>query len=93
MPLIHTILHPTDFSHNADGAFQMACTLARDYKARLLLLHVVLPSTAPLLEERPGNTPEEVKKRFPWPKAADPQLNVEYRVAEGDFAEEIVRFA
>ena len=40
MPLIHTIVHPTDFSHNAEGAFQMACALAKDYKARLLLFHV-----------------------------------------------------
>jgi len=93
MPLIHKILHPTDFSHNAEGAFQMASALARDYKARLFLLHVMLPPTAPLLVEQSDNTPEGLKKRFPWPKAADPQLNVEYRIAEGDFAEEIIRFA
>ena len=52
----------------------------------------LLPATAAWVQE-PDNTPDALKKRFPWPKAADPQLSVEYRVAEGDFAEEILRFA
>ena len=41
---IHTILHPTDLSEHSGEAFELACALARDYGARLVLLHVaVLP--------------------------------------------------
>lgn len=38
-----TILHPTDFSEASEHAFQMARGLARDYAARLILMHVVEP--------------------------------------------------
>jgi len=40
MYTIHTILHPTDFSPAAGFALQMACTLAKDHNARLILLQV-----------------------------------------------------
>lgn len=41
-----TILHPTDFSEHSEFAFRLSCALARDYKARLVLLHVISPSEA-----------------------------------------------
>jgi len=37
---IRSILHPTDFSQNAGFAWQVACSLARDYGARLIVVHV-----------------------------------------------------
>lgn len=40
---VATILHPTDFSEHSEFAFRLACALARDYNARLVLLHVALP--------------------------------------------------
>ena len=40
---IKTILHPTDFSKPSEYALRFACALARDYQARLVLLHVVEP--------------------------------------------------
>ena len=40
---IKTILHPTDFSEQAGYGFQMACALARDYGARLVVCHVYQP--------------------------------------------------
>lgn len=43
MLALRTILHPTDFSPLAHHAFQVACALAQDYKARLVLLHVHEP--------------------------------------------------
>lgn len=45
MKPIRTILHPTDFSPQAESAYRVARALARGYKARLVVLHVV---TAPL---------------------------------------------
>ncbi len=37
---IRTILHPTDFSDNAANAYHLAAALARDYGARLIVIHV-----------------------------------------------------
>jgi nucleotide-binding universal stress UspA family protein len=43
---IKTILHPTDFAKRSELAFHLACALARDYGARLLVAHVVeVPAT------------------------------------------------
>jgi nucleotide-binding universal stress UspA family protein len=40
---IQTILFPTDFSECSNAAFHIARALARDYHARLLILHVATP--------------------------------------------------
>src|SRR5439155_12344152 len=42
---IHTILHPTDFSERSGYALPLACALARDYRARLVMLHVAMSPT------------------------------------------------
>ena len=42
---IRTILFPTDFSERSACAFPLACALARDYGAKLVLVHVVVPPT------------------------------------------------
>ncbi len=47
MPSIHTILHPTDLSENSEAAFGLACSLAEQFHARLLLFHVLHPAVAP----------------------------------------------
>jgi nucleotide-binding universal stress UspA family protein len=38
-----TILHPTDFSEPAEWAFNLACSLAQESDARLVVLHVAAP--------------------------------------------------
>src|SRR5947208_3270916 len=55
---IKTILHPTDFSPHANDALQMACALARDYHAGLILLHV--RSTPPVPFGEFGVPPPEM---------------------------------
>jgi len=47
---VRTILHPTDFSAYSQAAFGVACALARDYGARLIVLHVGVPPT-PIVPE------------------------------------------
>ena len=42
---IKTILYPTDFSHGARAAMNHAVSLARDYDAKLILLHVIQDMT------------------------------------------------
>src|SRR5262245_38143144 len=40
---IRTILVPTDYSQASQHVIPFACALARDYQAKLILLHVVEP--------------------------------------------------
>lgn len=40
---MNTLLHPTDFSINSEQAFLIACGIARDQNALLIVLHVVSP--------------------------------------------------
>ena len=47
---ILTILHPTDYSDSANHAFRLACSLARDSAARLVILHAT-PPPYPLVGE------------------------------------------
>ena len=41
---IRSILHPTDFSEASKRASEFALGLAKDYRARLILLHVIDPT-------------------------------------------------
>jgi nucleotide-binding universal stress UspA family protein/mannose-6-phosphate isomerase-like protein (cupin superfamily) len=95
---IKTILHPTDFSPNSRYAFETACTLARDNRATLVVLHVMAPSTAPVLQVPPPDLMRSAESQqtvgqFPWPQPSDPQIRVEHRVTDGDPGEEILRAA
>src|SRR5262245_28249936 len=96
---IYTILHPTDFSPRSECAFQLACALARDYGARLVLLHVrplplpVYSDFGPVFPGEPADTEERLRDRLfgLWP-AAD-TVPVEHRLVAGDPAEVILRTA
>jgi nucleotide-binding universal stress UspA family protein/quercetin dioxygenase-like cupin family protein len=95
---IHKILHPTDFSPEAEFGFRMASSLAKDYHATLYLLHVMMPSVVPYPHTapnplEPAEAQDALQGTFPWPEPADPNVRVEHRVAEGDAAAEIVRLA
>jgi nucleotide-binding universal stress UspA family protein len=43
MLTIRAILVAADFSACSEDAFRLACALARDYRARLIVLHVATP--------------------------------------------------
>jgi nucleotide-binding universal stress UspA family protein len=64
MLTIRTILHPTDFSQHSTNAFRLSCALARDYSARLILLHVL---------ERPVAVYAGVMTPQPPPPATEPR--------------------
>jgi hypothetical protein len=44
---IHTILYPTDFSAASAEAFRLACALAHDYRAHLIIQTQVGSSVRP----------------------------------------------
>jgi nucleotide-binding universal stress UspA family protein len=92
-----TILHPTDFSEHSEFAFRLACALARDYKARLVLLHVLPP---PMVIYAGGPVPaetwpsvEEAKEKLRQLEGQAHRVRVESQVMEGDPVDMIVRAA
>jgi nucleotide-binding universal stress UspA family protein len=92
-----TILHPTDFSENSEFAFRVACALARDYKARLILLHVmptpmVIYAGGPVPAETWPST-EEVKDKLRELEGHAHRTRVESLVMEGDPVDMILRAA
>jgi nucleotide-binding universal stress UspA family protein len=100
---IRVILHPTDFSTPSEPAFQLACYLARDAGARLVVLHVIEvplimysgvlmapPAPPPLPTEEERRAVLEQLHRFLPP---DPAVTVEYRLEEGDPATGILEVA
>lgn len=97
---IQTILHPTDFSASSGYAFRLACSLARDHRSQLIVLHVVTtlgPELVTYGEAVSQLEPEAYRQKL-WSelravKPADPAIPVAYRLAEGDPAAEIVRLA
>jgi nucleotide-binding universal stress UspA family protein len=98
MLTIRTILHPTDFSDNADCAFSLAGALARDYGARLIVLYVATPPPVVGYAEGiripdPRESHELLRQELHRLRAADPGVEMEHRLVEGDGAAEILRTA
>ena len=98
MKLLNTILHPTDFSEQSNGALQTACTLAREHDSRLILFHVhepqeVIEGEFGMLPPEPEPTDEELLAGLQRLVPADGSFPVECRVARGVVTEEILRAA
>jgi len=94
---IRIILHPTDFSENSADAFRLACSLARDYNARLVVLHVaeqpvIVPIDGVTTLPPPLDREQLLNELHCW-QAREPGVRGEPRLAEGDPAAEIVRAA
>jgi universal stress protein A len=97
MAPLHSILHATDFSPRSEYALQLAYALARDYGARLVVLHV---ATAPPMVYGEGLVPVDVQSFYSEGKAQLDRLpmpgdgvRAERRVETGDPADEILRVA
>ena len=94
---LRTILHPTDFSANSEYAFRMACSLARDYRAKLVLAYVE-PVTmfvygeamvAPWVEEDDSATRRKLELLADMTSG----IPTETYMLEGNCADEILRVA
>lgn len=95
---IRSILHPTDFSECSQAAFEVACALARDYGARLIVLHVgVLPT--PFVPEGMmamdmDAYEQELREKLDQLRPMDPSVFPERRlVVSGEPVTEILRRA
>jgi nucleotide-binding universal stress UspA family protein len=92
---IKNILCATDFSDSSDFAFRVACALARDYEARLTVLHVVLPPLGAygegwyLPEDYGASQHDKLLQLQPH----DPRVVTEHRLIEGEAVPTILRLA
>src|SRR6476660_6015938 len=97
MLAIRTILHPTDFSDYSRAAFELACALARDYGATLIVLHVNQTTAiyAPdgIVAGAPIEEPYELRAKLARLRPDDPRVQVDYRLLDGEPAEQIVKAA
>ena len=89
MDAIRRILVPTDFSAHADEAFRVACTLAREVGAEVILFHVARPpavvSEGGKLLANPGKADAaNLWDRFHSLQPADPKVRVEHEVIVAD---------
>jgi nucleotide-binding universal stress UspA family protein len=93
---IRTIVHPTDFPEQSSHAFELAGALARDYDARLVLLHIAAPAEVvsdAVLVPAPADKQEEVRDKVPRSTEPHADHRVEHRFTQGDAATEILRAA
>jgi nucleotide-binding universal stress UspA family protein len=89
MDSIHKILVPTDFSAHADEAFRVACTLAREVGAEVILFHVARPpavvSEGGKLLSNPGKVDAvNLWDRFHSIQPEDAKVRVEHQVIVAD---------
>jgi nucleotide-binding universal stress UspA family protein len=89
MSAMETILHPTDFSEPSEQACRLACSLARDRGARLIVLHIV-PASLSAEQKGFGEEIADELNQFAIPDAG---VHVERRLEEGDPVEVILRVA
>jgi nucleotide-binding universal stress UspA family protein len=97
MLTLKTVLHPTDFSERSHFAFWVACTVARDHGAKLVVLHVVEPAVAMAGEalllppDEPALEPFRAELEQYRPRHA--KVAVEHRLVQGQPVDEILRAA
>jgi nucleotide-binding universal stress UspA family protein len=96
----HTILFATDLSPESRRGFDMACELARDHDARLVVLHVVPPGsyaveTIAMLGQNgsPTDFDDGLRSDLRHFQTDDAKPNIEYRLAKGDPGEVILQVA
>lgn len=94
---LKTILHPTDFSPTSERAWKVAASLARDYGAKLILLHV---TDAPVVVYGEGIVPpnpvehrETARQMLEEIHPPEGALPIERLLLEGDIVWEILRTA
>ena len=94
---IRSILHPTDFSMHSEHAYRLACSLARDHGACLVVLHVVsgLKSGEVVwdLFQPSQDYKEALEEKLHMLAAPDPRIPMEFRLEEGDPGKQILRVA
>jgi nucleotide-binding universal stress UspA family protein len=94
---VQTILHPTDFSEHSSAAFLLACSLARDYHARLVVVHVAefptVVGAADMLVLPLEADFAALRRKLDELQPVVPKVQMERRLVEGDVVEAILQVA
>lgn len=93
---IKTVLHATDFSQASTYAWEFACALAHDYRARLILLHVTeIPqmTRGNLEADRLEESHAAAQAQLEQLGVPHQDVAVERRLARGDAADQILTVA
>jgi nucleotide-binding universal stress UspA family protein len=93
---VHTILFPSDLSSRSAEVFPLACSLARDLGARVVVLHVVPPpaSHGEVVARRQDDGFERpLLKRLHELHAPEENVRVEHRLEEGNEVKTILKVA
>jgi len=97
MYTIRKVLHPTDFSGEAAAAFRVACSLARQHDAELVVLHVIPPPITwgeAVARLPPDSYEEQLWREYLTPmQPTEPGVRLERRLGEGDPAKTFVDVA
>jgi nucleotide-binding universal stress UspA family protein len=96
MLAIKNILCATDFSESSAFAFRVACTLARDYRARLVVLHAVPPPVGAYCDfyiPPDFGYQEPLREKLLQLQPRDQRIAVEHRLVEGEAAATILAVA
>jgi len=91
-----TILHPTDFSEPSDAAFRVACGLASDHNARVVVLHVIPPPQSHgevIARRQDEGYHKEMWRMLERVRPEGTRPPVEHRLEDGPPAETILRMA
>ena len=89
MSTYDVILHPTDFSEDSNLAFQLACSIARDQFASLVVVHVLPPESFPDRESDDIAVDEELPvvrecyEHFGRMKAQAGEIPISFRIVRG----------
>lgn len=99
MDSFKTILHPTDFSEHSRNAFELACSLATQYRGRVILLHVIAPppTTTTMYEAIALHAEEasedQARAKLDALRSAKTHLTMDYVLDRGNPGEVIIRIA
>lgn len=97
MLAIRRILHPTDFSDSSRTAFDVACALARDYDAELVVCYVEPWPVAHVVEgialDLPIDDPDADVTRLAEIRPEDSAVRITRRRRRGEPAAEILAVA
>ena len=99
---INQIVCCTDFSTNAEAAFESALDLAKQYRAKLYVMHVLPPAVNPMLTEAELVMPEypdenlvvSLNERMQevYAQRIPDTLDCELVVRDGHVSTEVIRF-
>ncbi|HEX3150079.1 MAG TPA: universal stress protein [Gemmataceae bacterium] len=95
MKKLRTILHPTDFSSSSAAAFDYACQLAGDCKARLVVVYVMGPivpiaSEGVIISSNIDELRALARKELDAVRPSDPAIRLEHVLREGPAAATIL---